>query len=204
MRLFLGTIIVIISMLIIAFSFWYYHYHMVAFGRGLLEALPSERMIAFTFTSIPFMASIYLALRHLIFESHGRKRRWNKKKWSTAEIACAFVCLAIFWFFVSNFVICLYYVHTQAGTASACDRMEVNAQNTAAALADYFADPEKNAVPSADQLVEEVDLLTNFPVNIEEDDNGMPIITVFDDKTECRKGNKYILYMGGAVAEWKD
>ncbi len=98
MRLFLGTIIVIISMLILAFNFWYYHYHMVVFGRGLLEALPSERMIAFTFTSIPFMAAIYLALRHLIFESHNRKRRWNKKKWTTAEIAAAFACLAIFGF----------------------------------------------------------------------------------------------------------
>ena len=200
----MGTIIVIISMVIIAFNFWYYHYHMVVFGRGLLEASPSERMIAFAFTSIPFMAAIYLALRHLIFESHDRKRRWNKKKWTTTEIAAAFACLAIFGFPILNFAISFYYTITQEGTASACTRMEADAHNTAAAIASYFADPDHINIPNADQLIEAENLSTNYPITIEESADGEPIITVIDDTAKCRKGKKYVFYIEGAAPEWKD
>ena len=126
----MGTIITLISMLIAAFNFWYYHY-LVVFGRGLLEALPSDRMIA-------FMAAISLALRHLIFESNDKKRSWVKKKWTLPEITGAFACLTI------------------------------------------------------------------LPVNIKEDANGMLIITVIDDKAECRKEKQYVFYMDGASPEWED
>ncbi len=202
MRLFLGTIIVIISMLITAFNFWYFHYHMVVFGRGLLEALPSERMVAFTFTSFPFLAAIYLSMRHLIFESSGQKRRWIKKKWTTAGIAAAFGCLAIFWFPLSNFTICLYYTITQEGTANACDRMESDAHNTVAAISSYFADPDHMALPTVDQLIEQEDLSLNCRVELEENANGEPIITVIDDTAKCRKGMKYVYHFDGSASEW--
>ena len=204
MRLFLGTLITIISMLIIAYNFWYYHHQMMAFGRGLLEALPSERLIAFACTSIPFMAAIVLSMRHLIFESSDKKRRSVKKQWGTPEIATAFACLAIFWFFVSHFAISFYYTITQEGTASACARMETDAQNTAAAIASYFAFPDHINLPTADQLIEAENLSTNCPITIEESANGEPVITVIDNTGKCRKGKKYVFHMGGAAAEWKD
>ena len=148
------------------------------------------------------MVAIYLALRHLIFESHEKKRHRNKKKWNTAQIATAFACLAIFWFPISNFGICFYYTYTQAGTASACDRMESDAHNTLAALSSYFSYPDHTALPTVDQLIETESLMTNCPVTIEEGADGDPIIAVTDDTAKCRKGNKYVYYVDGSASEW--
>ena len=204
MRAFGGIIIVFISIFMIGINFWYYHYHMIAFGRGLLEALPHERLIATVFTSIPFILTIYLSLRHFIFENDYEKRQLAKKKWTMLEITGVVVCLAIFWFPVSHVAIGMYYILTQEGSATACNRMESDAQITAAAISDYYAWPDNIALPTVDQLKRDENLSTLFPVSIEEGADGEPVITVIDDNNECRKGNKFVFYFNGMKSEWKD
>ena len=82
--------------------------------------------------------------------------------------------------------------------------MVSDAQSTAAAISSYYSDPEHITLPSVDQLMKEEDLSTFFPLALEEDSNGEPIITVIDDNAECIKGKKFVYYFSGMDPEWKD
>lgn len=79
-----------------------------------------------------------------------------------------------------------------------------DARNTSAAIESYYTDPKHMTLPTVDQLMKEESSSTNYPVTIEEDSNGDPVITVIDDKAECIKGKKLVYYSNGTALEWKD
>ena len=112
MKVFAGIVIIITSISVIAFEQWYYFVHMVAFGRGLPEAAFYQRAIASTLTSIPFVISIYLALRFLIFGGSGKKKLPPGSKWSYLQIALAFVCVSVYWPSISGALIGVYFHRT--------------------------------------------------------------------------------------------
>ena len=70
--------------------------------------------------------------------------------------------------------------------------MVTDAQNTMAAIASYYADPEHTTLPTVDQLMKEEDLTTDFPVTIDGGPNEDIIVTVIDYHAECPKGNKIV------------
>ena len=204
MKLFVGTIVVIVSMCIIAFDCWYTHFYMVAFGRGLPEATFIQRLISTALTSVPFLVSIYLALRYLILGSDERKIPLIDNNWSLSAIAGAFVCFSVFWYFTSTIAIGAFFTATQRESEMVCKKMEIDAYNSAAATADYFANPEHITLPTAEQLMMEGGLTTDFSIIIEQDADGEPLIKVIDDEDECPRGKKFVYYFSGKEAEWLD
>ena len=204
MKVFVGTIIVIISMCIIAFDCWYTNFYMVAFGRGLPEATSMQRLISTLFTSVPLLVSIYLALRYLIFERDDRKIALIENNWSLSAIAAAFVCFSVFWYFTSTIAIGAFFTATQRESEMVCEKMETDAYNAAAAIADYFSYPEHITLPTAEQLMIEGGLTTDFSIIIEQDADGESIVKVVDDKDQCPRGKRFVYYFSGKEAEWLD
>jgi hypothetical protein len=202
MKKLIGTIIIILSIAIIVFDFWYTHFHLISFGRGLPEASTYQRTVASIFTSIPFIVPIYLALRYLIFGSSREKQPPTKRKWSMPVIIAAFIVFAISWPITSGIILGIYFSATQEGTIIVCKEMVVDARNTSAAIESYYADPAHITFPSLNQLIKEEGLSTNHPVTIEEDSNGDPIITIIDDKAECIRGKKLVYHTNGPELEW--
>ena len=82
--------------------------------------------------------------------------------------------------------------------------MKVNAHNTAAAILDYFSNPENITLPSVAQLIQEEYLSTDLPVTIEAGADGEAIVTVIDDNGKCPNGKKYVYYLNGPEPEWRD
>ena len=204
MRKFTGLFIIIISISIIAFHFWYTHFYMVAFGRGLPEASFHQRVLATLFTSIPFLVCIYLALQHLIFESKSEQKALANRKWFPLLIAGVFIGFSVFWYFISNIAIGAFFMATQRGSEMVCEKMVMDAQNTAAAIADYLSDPAHTSLPSIDKLKEEELLHTDYPVTMEKDSEGEAIITVIDENSECPNGKIFVLYSYGMESKWID
>ena len=198
-----GFIIVIISIFMITIMFYYNHFHMVSFARGLPEATFDQRMIATLIDGLPFIGFIYIAFRLFIFGSDDEKLPSVKSRWSLSAIFLAFLGFAVSWPIIAG-ILMGSYVRATHGTEVACNKMIGDAHNTAAALADYYANPDRISVPSAEQLMEEGYLSTNFTVTIEADANGEPVITVINEKEKCPRGQKYIYYMNGMETEWKD
>ena len=204
MKKLIGVGIIIISLAIIVSDFWYTHFYMVAFGRGMPEATSYQRTIASLFTSIPFIVPIYLALKFLIFGSHDEKQQPVKGRWSLSVIVAAFLGFAICWPITSGIIIGIYVSATQKSTAMACKEMIIDARNTSTAIQSYYADAKHTTLPPVDQLVNKGYLSTNYPVTIKADSNGAPIIIVTDDNAQCIKGNKLVYYSNGMAPEWKN
>ena len=189
---------------VIVFEFWYNHYYMVSFGRGLPEALLHHRMLATLITGIPFIGFIYIAFRLFIFGSDDEKLPSVKSKWSLSSIFLGFIGFAVSWPIIAGILMGVYVGATQ-GTEAACNKMINDANMTAAAVADYYANPDHITVPTAEQLREDGYLSTNFTVTIEPDANGEePVITVINEKEKCPRGQKLVYYMNGIEPEWKD
>lgn len=203
MKEIVGAFIITISISIIALVIWLNHFFMVSFGRGLPEALFYQRLIATVIQSAPFIVFIYLVLKSPLFGHNGKNETPVKKKWPSAQIATGFICVCIMWPWPSGVLISLYFQLTQKSLVP-CSKMETDVQNTAAAISSYYSHPDNIALPSVDQLIEEEDLSTNYPVTIEVDANGEPVITVIDDKAECARGKKFVYYFNGMEPEWKD
>ena len=204
MRTFVGLIIVIISISIITFQCWFYHFSMIAFGRGLVEASFSERAIATFFTSLPFVVFIYLAFKYLIFESNDTDLPTVTRNWSLLAIVLAYLGFSIVWFPTSNVAIGIFFSSNQKRSETACAKMASEAHNTAAAILDYFSNPENITLPSVAQLIQEEYLSTDLPVTIEAGADGEAIVTVIDDNAKCPNGKKYVFYLNGMEPEWRD
>ena len=204
MQIFVGTLITTISILIIGFLIWYNHFYMIAFGRGLPEALFYQRMIATVIPSAPFIVFIYLVFKHPIFGNNDEKETPIKKKWSLARIAIGFVCVCILWPWPSGVLINLYFYTTQKGAIVVCNKMESDAQNTLAAISSHYSNPDNIALPSLDRLIEEEGLSLYYSVTIEGDPEKDLFVTVIDDSAKCPKGKKLVTSMGGGEPEWKD
>jgi len=107
------------------------------------------------------------------------------------------------WPWPSGVLISVYFQLTQKSLVP-CSKMETDVLNTAAAISSYYSDSNHIALPSVDQLIEEEYLSTDYPVTIEADANGEPVITVINDKDDCARGKKYVYYFNGMEPEWKD
>lgn len=165
-------------------------------------------MTATVITSIPFLAFIYAALRYLIFGSKSVKQSVAKNKWPLSQIVLAFICLFIVYPFFSIFISTMYFsiaeTESQRKSGRACIRMEADAQYATATVASYYADPDNTTIPTVEQLIEEEDLSTNYPVRIEEDANRDPVITIYDEKAECYKGDKLVIFFHSGQKEWQN
>jgi hypothetical protein len=137
-----------------------------------------------------------MAKRVYIKKPSDKKDDWALLKMGIVVIFCVFIV---------TFIINAYFVDKKKEAESNCRRMEYDAQNTLTAIADYYANPDHIDLPTFDQLVEEVDLITTFPVKIEGNPEEVIIVTVIDHDDKCPKGKKYVAYMGdGGEPGWQD
>ena len=96
----------------------------------------------------------------------------------------------------------LWYVHGPDHTYR-CMNIETDAQNTLAALASYFSDPDKNELPTVQDLMRSEDLIIRKNSTVIIDGPRDEIrVTVIDNKNRCVRGNRYEVYMGGTWGEW--
>ena len=80
---------------------------------------------------------------------------------------------------------------------STCSAIESDAQNTHAALASYFSEPDKDEVPTLQDLVESEGYYINKNHTVIVDGTIDRIrVTVIDNKGKCPRGKKYVLEMG--------
>ena len=84
-----------------------------------------------------------------------------------------------------------------------CSKVETDAQNTLAALASYFSEPEHTKVPTVQDLVNEEGLTLNKNSTVIIDGPKDEIrVTVIEKKNSCPRGNKFEVYVGGTAGEW--
>ena len=132
-----------------------------------------------------------------IIENPSRKKK-KKDEWILLKYGlgiCVFLIVSVS---LGN----VYWLEVKGKESSNCWRMENDAQNTLAALASYFADPDHTSLPTVDQLREDEDLWTNYPVQIEGDPEEDIMVTVIGDGG-CPKGKKHVRSFDG-IDEWHD
>jgi prepilin-type N-terminal cleavage/methylation domain-containing protein len=86
-----------------------------------------------------------------------------------------------------------------------CGRAEADAQNTLAALASYFAEPDHTVTPTVANLIALEDLSVNNGtgnVGIAGNATGIVTVTVTDASTRCPRSTQYTSTMGGAQGSW--
>jgi len=85
-----------------------------------------------------------------------------------------------------------------------CSRIEVEANTISAVLADYFADPSRNKIPTIEELQSAVEWFTpEFPAQITGSSYDDITISVFDENNTCPKGRIYVYEMGsGNGSRW--
>ena len=86
-----------------------------------------------------------------------------------------------------------------------CGRAESDAQNTLAALASYYAEPDHTGMPTIAQLISIEDLSLNnatASVTLTGSATGIMQVTVGDDSARCPRNNSYRATMGGGVGSW--
>ena len=89
------------------------------------------------------------------------------------------------------------------GCRSPCSLVETDAQNTLAALASYFSEPENNEVPTLQDLIRTEALTLNKGSTVIIDGPKDRIkVTVINKKSKCVRGNRYEVYMGGNAGTW--
>ena len=89
------------------------------------------------------------------------------------------------------------------GCRSPCSLVETDAQNTLAALASYFSEPENNEVPTLQDLIRTEALTLNKGSTVIIDGPKDAIrVSVIDNKKKCPRGDIYEVYMGGLTGEW--
>jgi hypothetical protein len=85
----------------------------------------------------------------------------------------------------------------------ACSKVESDAQNTLAAIASYFSDPENTEVPTVQDLMNSEGLTIDKNSTVTVDGTIDRIrVAVLDNTKTCVRGNLYEVYMGGTSGEW--
>jgi hypothetical protein len=85
----------------------------------------------------------------------------------------------------------------------ACSKVETDAQNTMAALANYFAEPDQNEVPSAQDLMRSEGLTIDKNSTVIIDGTIDRIrVAVIENENRCVQGNKFEQYLGGCAGTW--
>ena len=85
-----------------------------------------------------------------------------------------------------------------------CSRVESAANNTVAAISQYYADPNNTGLPSIDELA----AVTGYmPIeNVTVDLSGTeydPVITVFDNSGKCPRGRYLVITQDNFPGEWR-
>ncbi len=86
-----------------------------------------------------------------------------------------------------------------------CGRAESDAQNTLAAVASYFSEPEHTTMPTLSNLIATEDLsLNNGSNNVAVAGTAATTITctVTDASGRCPRATSYAVTMGGAMGSW--
>lgn len=84
-----------------------------------------------------------------------------------------------------------------------CSRVESAANHTAAALAEYYSDPDNTALPTLYELSEATGYspIENVTVDISAAEYG-PVITVSDNSEKCPRGSYFVLDAENMPGEW--
>ena len=127
-------------------------------------------------------------------KNKSKKKGYTLKVWII--IISSLLCASFIAFLLPNFII--------VDQKCFCCYLETDAQNTIAAIASYFSEPEHsvNDVPTFQNLVENEGLTINknHTVII----SGPIRITVIDNEGNCRRGKKYVLELGEDWLTWRD
>jgi hypothetical protein len=114
------------------------------------------------------------------------------------------------WNIIISTNLCAYFViipvimlHLDGPAECTCCKFETDAQNTLAALASYFSEPEHTEVPTVQELknLESLTLNKNSTVIIDGPKDEI-LVRVIDNTKTCVRGNIYEVYMGGTAGEW--
>jgi prepilin-type N-terminal cleavage/methylation domain-containing protein len=88
-----------------------------------------------------------------------------------------------------------------------CGYAETDAQNTLAALASYYSDPDHTATPSIGDLTRTEDLTLNNDnagnVVVSGSSTGTITVTVTDQSGRCPRSSNFQVTMGGASGNWQ-
>jgi prepilin-type N-terminal cleavage/methylation domain-containing protein len=87
-----------------------------------------------------------------------------------------------------------------------CGYTETDAQNTLAALASYYSDPDHTGVPTVGDLVSTEDLSLNNGsnnVNVSGSSTGTITVTVTDQSGRCPRDTTFMVTMGGQSGNWQ-
>jgi Tfp pilus assembly protein PilE len=85
-----------------------------------------------------------------------------------------------------------------------CSRVEAAANHTAAAVADYYSDPNNTELPTLNVLADVTGYRPTEYVTI--DISGteyQPVITVFDDRKRCPLGKYFVISEENILGEWR-
>ena len=85
-----------------------------------------------------------------------------------------------------------------------CSKVESAANNTVAAMNDYYSDPNNTGLPTLNELA---DVAGYSPIeNVTIDISGTeydPVITVFDNSEKCPRGRYLVINQENFPGEWK-
>ncbi len=128
-------------------------------------------------------------------KNKSKKKGYTLKVWII--IISSLLCASFIAFLLPNFII--------VDQKCFCCYLETDAQNTIAAIASYFSEPEHsvNDVPTFQDLVENEGLTINKNHTVIIDGPRDRVrVTVINNTGECRRGKKYVREMGGGPGTW--
>lgn len=86
-----------------------------------------------------------------------------------------------------------------------CQDAESDAQNTLAAVASYFAEPDRTSTPTVANLIALENLSTNNAsggITVSGNSNTTITVAVPDDSDRCPRENTFTATLGGAAGVW--
>jgi len=134
-------------------------------------------------------------------ENNSKKKGDNSEHWATKTFCLLWVAFCMYWI-LFLFLPDLGYDFLGVNKYT-CSNIESDAQNTLAALAAYFSEPDKDEVPTLQDLVRTENLILHkFSTVLIDGPRDRLRITVIDNKRKCPRGKKYVVDMGGTSGTW--
>ena len=171
-------------------------FYLGKYGQGILYLL-------FCWTGIPGLAALIEFIIYLCTPAEDIARKYTSKG-AGAVVA---VVVGVFGFiFVGGILAAIAVPNFIAYRNKAiCAQVEAEANKTIDALVDFYANPNNNALPTFEELLEETGLQPDERVTVElAGEPGDIIIQAYPNKGTCLKGENLIISIKDEiVGEWK-
>ena len=89
-------------------------------------------------------------------------------------------------------------------TKAYCSKVEFEANNTVAALSEFYSDPNNTGLPTLNELADVTGYSPTENVTIEISGTEYdPVITVFDNSEKCPRGRYFLINEENVQGEWR-